>query len=238
MRRLTPPQGERGRLRPVRPGLWVTADEHPFGGGASTVGFLLQRPDGNAFVYSSADVDEYFDHLDELGRVEVILLNHRDEAGGQVRRLGERFGARVHAHQAEVPACEARGTGPIVPLHADRTKIGSDLTAIHTPGHTPGVVTYIWANQRDSDAIVLFTGDTLSMGSLSRITVPLQFYPYEGNAADLLSTFETLRDEESDLLAPGLSSEAYQVLEWSAADRQELLGPPISELRAMVDRSG
>lgn len=68
-----------GQLRMVALGLWACPDEPP-GGPANTCGFLLQRQAGNAFACSSSKVESYYDQIDELGGVAIVLLNHRDEA--------------------------------------------------------------------------------------------------------------------------------------------------------------
>ncbi|PIS47648.1 MAG: MBL fold hydrolase [Elusimicrobia bacterium CG08_land_8_20_14_0_20_51_18] len=45
-------------------------------------------------------------------------------------------------------------------------KLGDEkLTVLHTPGHTPGSVCYLWKN-------LLFTGDTLFLGCCGRVDLP------------------------------------------------------------------
>lgn len=126
----TEPTGP-GRLRPVAPGLWATHPE-TLSGPVNTCGYLIERDDGNAFVYSSASIDDYFDHIDELGGVALVLLNHRDEASSAVTTLADQYAATVHTHQSEADACRQRGVITISPLDGD-TGLGADLEAWHTP---------------------------------------------------------------------------------------------------------
>ncbi|MGI9613041.1 MAG: hypothetical protein ACR2QO_09040, partial [Acidimicrobiales bacterium] len=122
-----------GQLRNVAPGLWACPDE-PLGGPVNTCGFLLQRPAGNAFVYSCSRIESYYEHIDELGGVAVVLLNHRDEATRHVTTLANHYDAPVRTHRAEVDACTNRGVESIVALTEDETHLGADLVALHTPG--------------------------------------------------------------------------------------------------------
>jgi hypothetical protein len=99
---------------------------------------LLQCQSGNIFVYSSSKIENYYDHIDELGGVSVVLLNHRDEATPHVTTLSNHYNAPVRAHQADVDACTQRGVESITALTESETHLGDDLVAIHTPGTTPG----------------------------------------------------------------------------------------------------
>ena len=211
-----------GQLRAVAPGLWACPDEPLFGGAANTCGFLLQRPAGNAFVYSCASIESYYDHIDQLGGVALVLLNHRDEATRHVTTLANHYHAPVRAHQAEVDACTERGVESINALTQTETQLGPDLVAHHTPGHTPGVVSYLWANPAD-DRRYLFTGDTLTKLTTDHTAMVLSFHAYPGNTDDLRQTLTTLAELPSDVLVPGLANGPIHAYEWDADERRAVL---------------
>ena len=111
-----------------------------------------------------------------IGEVHAILLTHHHfDHTGNVADLRARSGARVFAHAADAPvisgAIRPEATGALVRMEsrvmsAQPTKIdqvitgdGSEplpgFTAVHTPGHTRGHVSYLL----DRAGGVLFAGD-------------------------------------------------------------------------------
>ena len=211
-----------GKLRPVAPGLWASPDEPLFGGSANSCGFLLQRQAGNTFVYSSSRIESYYDHIDELGGVALVLLNHRDEATPHVTTLANHYDAPVRAHQAEVDACTARGVESISALTESETRLGEDLVALHTPGHTPGVVSYLWTNPAD-ERRYLFTGDTLTKLTTDNAPAVLSFHPYPGNTDDFRRTLTDLGERPSDVLVPGLANGTMHAYQWNDDERRAVL---------------
>lgn len=218
-----------GRLRAVVPGLWATPPA-TLSGPVNTCGFLIERDEDNAFVYSSPSIDDYFDHIDELGGVAMVLLNHRDEAGSYVTTLADRYGATVHAHHAEAEACRQRGVTTINRLEGD-TELGADLEAWHTPGHTPGVMSYRWHNPTDG-LHYLFTGDTFNQATFDSVSAVFTYHPYENNAHDLRHTLVRLRDADSDVLVPGLGWGDIDAYRWSPQQRHSLFDDLIAQLDA------
>lgn len=216
-----------GRLRPVATGLWACADE-PLGGPANTCGFLVQRPGGNVFVYSCSRIDDLFDHVDELGGVSRILLNHMDEATPHVTTLAEHYDVPVHCHRAEVEACEAKGVRHIEPLDGDHA-FADDLQAIHAPGHTAGTTAYLWHEPTEGRRY-LFTGDTFSNFTIDRFPAVLGFHPYDGQIDDMRSTLAKLREVESDVLVPGLANGTIHAYSWTASERYALLDHAAAQL--------
>lgn len=180
-------------------------------------------------MYSATEIDRYFNHIEQLGGVDLILINHRDEAGDQVQRLADRFQATVHAHAAEVDVCVERGISSIEPLDGDRSDLGADLVAFHTPGHTPGVVSYLWTGPQQTS--YLFTNDTLSNLNFGELAGHLlNPYRYEGNVEDLRNSMTLIRATPTDVLVPGIGQGSVEVYPWTVAERQKILDPQIAEL--------
>ncbi len=217
------------RLRAVAPGLWACADE-PLGGPANTCGFLLQRPAGNVFVYSCSRIDELFDHIDELGGVSRVLLNHMDEATPHVTTLAEHYGIPVNCQRAEVEAVAAKGVERIEPFEGDHV-FGEDLRAIHAPGHTEGTTAYLWRNPMDQ-LEYLFTGDTFTNFTIDRFPAVLGFHPYDGQLDDMQSTLARLRRTHSDVLVPGLANGTIHAYPWTTSERHALVDHANSQLVA------
>lgn len=215
------------RMRAVAPGLWACAEE-PLGGPANTCGYLLQREAGNVFVYSSSKFDRIADHIEELGGVDTILLNHMDEATSHVTRMAKHFGATVHTHVEEVEACTERGVEDIDPIDGDH-RFGDDLEAIHAPGHTRGTTAYRWENPADGK-VYLFTGDTFSNFTVDRFESVLRFHPYDGERDDIRRTLARLREVHSDVLVPGLANGQIDAFSWTTEERQALLDHAAAQL--------
>ncbi|MFC4064839.1 MBL fold metallo-hydrolase [Actinoplanes subglobosus] len=125
-----------------------------------------------------------------LGEVTTILVtHHHPDHVGSLATLRERTGARVIAHAAEVPwigghmppaqpvgvlaKLVGRMVGTVEPTKVDQliTADGSEplpgFTALHTPGHTRGHVSYLL----DRAGGVLFAGDAAA-SRRGRVTGP------------------------------------------------------------------
>ena len=116
-----------------------------------------------------------------MGEVTTILLTHKHpDHTGVVAELRRRSGARVVAHKADAPVitgAEALVLTPVQRIGAIFISVpepspvdvllGGDsqvpvpgFSAVHTPGHTPGHVSYLLKR----DGGVLFAGDAASGG--------------------------------------------------------------------------
>jgi len=74
---------------------------------------------------------------------------------------------------------------------------GLDITVDHTPGHTPGSVTFRTPDQ-ERDTLLLFSGDLLFAGSIGRTDLPGGDYP-----TMLRSLAKTMRLPDDTVVLPG-----------------------------------
>lgn len=139
---------------------------------------------------------------DKTSAVELILLTHghADHISGAAA-LREKTGAPILIHRlddeyTDGPLCMADECGyPFAPFRADRlleegdtvTFADETMTVLHTPGHTPGSVCFLHAEER-----VLFSGDTLFCLTAGRTDFP------RGSRDDLMQSLRRLRDLDGD----------------------------------------
>jgi hydroxyacylglutathione hydrolase len=141
---------------------------------------------------------------EQLGTgVEAILLTHcHFDHIGAVAPVAKATGAPVYCPQLEVPMLADIMSfvpwpefGPYESYGADETLSGGEtlelagltLDVIHTPGHSPGHLTY---SARGEDAI--FSGDVLFQGSVGRVDLP------GGDGPTLIESIRGLLDSHSD----------------------------------------
>jgi hydroxyacylglutathione hydrolase len=136
-------------------------------------------------------------------KAEAILLTHcHFDHIGAVAPVAAATGAPVYCPELEVPVLADimayvpwAGFGPYESYDADETVAGGEtlelagleLDVIHTPGHSPGHVTYA---VRGEDA--LFSGDVLFQGSVGRVDLP------GGDGPTLLASIAKLLDAFPD----------------------------------------
>lgn len=122
--------------------------EATFGGWS----WLIRRDAGNVLVDSPRAAAPLVARLSEMGGVSTMFLTHRDDVADHAA-IRKRFGATrvIHARDdaalGEPPERLLEGDAPV--------RLGEDLLAIPTPGHTRGHAVLLW---RD----FLFTGDHLA----------------------------------------------------------------------------
>jgi glyoxylase-like metal-dependent hydrolase (beta-lactamase superfamily II) len=175
---------------------------------------FVARRDGadRALIVDPGDeADRILAAVDELGvGVDAILLTHTHfDHVGAVAPVARATGAPVYCPELEtfvladinrfVPFA---GFGPFEDYDADETVAGGerlqlagmDIEVLHTPGHSPGHVTYAI---EDEDA--LFSGDVLFQGSVGRVDLP------GGDWDTLLASLGTLVDrfDEETTVYPG-----------------------------------
>lgn len=123
-----------------------------------------------AYVDPAWEVDRLLKTAKEDGfQIKKILLthNHFDHIEG-VEKVVKETGAEVYINAFDEEPVK-KGSGKIVSLTNGREiKIGSVLvTALNTPGHTPGSTCYL-VQAPDDPIPHLFTGDTLFQGNCGR----------------------------------------------------------------------
>jgi glyoxylase-like metal-dependent hydrolase (beta-lactamase superfamily II) len=149
--------------------------------------------------------------IEEMGvGVDAILLTHTHfDHIGAVAPVAEATGAPVYCPEIEVPVLADimayipwPGFGPYESYDADETISGGErlelagmgIDVIHTPGHSPGHVTYSIADEQ-----ALFSGDVLFQGSVGRVDLP------GGDGPTLLESLRLLVDgfPEETTVYPG-----------------------------------
>jgi hydroxyacylglutathione hydrolase len=124
--------------------------------------YVIHAPDGDLVVDAGAEPDKILARL--RGPVVAILVTHghRDHVGAldEVRR---ETSAPVYAHPADAEGSGVRGYEP---LEDGQTLeiAGETIRVLHTPGHSPGSVTFVVG----SDQIV---GDLVLPGSVGRTDI-------------------------------------------------------------------
>ena len=124
-----------------------------------------------------------FLNAEKLHIAAVLLTHGHYDHVMSARRIADFTKAGIYAHRSEAdlladPILNLSVTlgGEKAALHIDKPLIEGDeihfgdsaLTVIHTPGHTPGGVSFY--SEKDK---VIFTGDTLFWESIGRTDLPL-----------------------------------------------------------------
>ena len=127
---------------------------------ASTFGassYLIRQPEGNVLVDSPRFASRLVSRLEQMGGVRWMFLTHRDDIADHAR-FRRHFGCEriIHAreHTREIHSglagIEQQITGD------EPQRIGPELVAIPTPGHTRGHMVLLYRDR------FLFTGDHLA----------------------------------------------------------------------------
>jgi hydroxyacylglutathione hydrolase len=143
------------------------------------------------FVDAGGPMEPLFEAVDRLGVTPtvVLLTHHHFDHVSEVDAIRERW------PDVRVLADEREGIENAEPF-ADGTYAGLDVKALHTPGHTAGMLSFVIDDQ-------VFTGDTLFRGSVGGVRAPghTTFEDLRGSIMDTLLTLPpetTLRPGHTD----------------------------------------
>jgi hydroxyacylglutathione hydrolase len=137
--------------------------------GLAHYSYLLGARGEAVVIDPRRDVEEYVRRAQKQGlRITHILETHRNEdyVVGSVA-LAERTGAHIWHADAQLPYEYGEG------VHDEQVwNIGGlRLEAIHTPGHTPGSMSYLLHDLTGAPWMV-FCGDVLFAGEVGRVDLP------------------------------------------------------------------
>jgi hydroxyacylglutathione hydrolase len=162
---------------------------------------LVLRREGadRGLIVDPGDEAERILHVvDELGLgIDAILVTHTHfDHVGAAAAVAKVTGAPVYCPELEVPVLADimsfvpwPGFGPYESYDADETVAGGErlelagmeIDVLHTPGHSPGHVTYSIPSET-----ALFSGDVLFQGSVGRVDLP------GGDGPTLMESLRTL----------------------------------------------
>ena len=154
--------------------------------------------DGEAAVVDPSQYSGEYDAILEEYDADLVgafdTHAHADHvSGGQ--KLAERHGVPYHLHPDDAVNID------VTPLADGQSfDIGAvETTIVHTPGHSPGGVTYAIENE------ALLTGDTLFHNSVGRVelgvSAGIEDSDIEQNAATLYESLQRLLDRPDDTVA-------------------------------------
>jgi hydroxyacylglutathione hydrolase len=131
-------------------------------GGFEVNAYVVHAPEGDLIVDAGAEPEKILDKVRKPVAAILITHGHRDHVGAldAVRRETE---APVYAHPADA---EDAGVTDYEPLREgeDLVMAGETFHVLHTPGHSPGSVTFVVGR----DQIV---GDLILPGSVGRTDI-------------------------------------------------------------------
>ena len=143
-----------------------------------------------------------YNYIHSLSCEEVFIIathGHLDHLWGAAWAT-EQWHTPVLMHEADIPMAEAmqmqynlfgiRATPqpfPIEPLNSQLSTFNSQLSILHTPGHTPGSVCLYWPEEK-----TLLSGDTLFRMGYGRTDLP------GGDMGQLISSLQRLFELPND----------------------------------------
>ena len=129
---------------------------------------VAAEPEGDAFVIDAGGpVEPLIEKADEYGLnvTHVLLTHHHHDHIAELDSLTERWpDAEVLIHPAERSLMDG-ATGDLEP-DTELEIGGLSVRALHTPGHTSGMISLL------VDGSDVFTGDTLFKGSVGGVRAP------------------------------------------------------------------
>jgi glyoxylase-like metal-dependent hydrolase (beta-lactamase superfamily II) len=201
--------------------------------GKGCLSYVLVSGGAAAVFDPSQYADEYDAVLDKYDAEPVGVFDthaHADHVSGG-RTLADRHGVGYHLHPDDAASVDAT---PVV--DEETFEVGAvEVTVIHTPGHSPGGVTYA------VDGEALLTGDTLFHDSVGRVELGVEAGIEETNVTDnadtLYGSLQRLGAQDGDPLVlpahdPGSPDPPVVARLNEVAERNDDLGRPREEFVA------
>lgn len=162
---------------------------------------------GTVLLVDPACSDQYeqqvlYNYIHSLSYEEVFIIathGHLDHLWGAAW-AAEQWHTPVLMHEADIPMAEAmqmqynlfgiRATPqpfPVEPLNSHLSTFNSQLSILHTPGHTPGSICLYWPEEK-----TLLSGDTLFRMGYGRTDLP------GGDMGQLISSLQRLFELPND----------------------------------------
>ncbi|MBI2177824.1 MAG: MBL fold metallo-hydrolase [Candidatus Tectomicrobia bacterium] len=152
----------------------------------------------SAYAETTVTLLEWLREAAPEGLDTLILTHfHRDHLGGAAA-VCEATGARACAHPIEIPLMKERQPSLVLEPVEEGTKLRfgkMEVEALLTPGHSPGHLSFWWAEER-----VLFGGDNVLLPTTTSISPPL------GCLSDYLRTLQRILALEPRVIYPGHGS--------------------------------
>lgn len=112
--------------------------------------YFLKRKEGNLLVpHQTPPAKEDLDQIEDLGGIESqwVCHNHDVIKGGAHGELFERFGCRLHYHEAERQKVRKKTKCPEVEFDDRGTRHGGDFEVLFLPTCTPGHSIFRWRSR-------------------------------------------------------------------------------------------
>jgi hydroxyacylglutathione hydrolase len=124
--------------------------------------YVVHAPEGNLIVDAGAEPQKILDRLKKPVAVILITHGHRDHVGA-LDEVRSETNAPVYMHPEDAEGAGVTGYEPLEDGR-DLELAGETIRVLHTPGHSPGSVTFVVGR----DQIV---GDLILPGSVGRTDI-------------------------------------------------------------------
>src|SRR3712207_3673625 len=110
-------------------------------GGFEVNSYVVHAPEGEIIVDAGAEPEKILNHL--KGSVVAILVTHgHPDHVGALDEVRRETGAPVYMHPEDAQGAGVRDYEPLEEGR-DLDLAGENIRVLHTPGHSPGSVTFL-----------------------------------------------------------------------------------------------